>query len=231
LDSSEIQNYKGISRVDQPIMEELIVFILQSESNHIYIRIMNQLEKVLAEIDKVNQQDPNLEQENGNDVPKEILYSQRMSQMLSKYESVPSEELQIAARGQHIKRWHIPRKDFPMDRNGYLKWRTQLKLMHGQLLSAIMDDAGYEESAINKVNTLVTKKKLKTDPESQKLEDVVCLVFLEHYFADFAKDHEEDKVIDIVQKTWAKMTEKGHEMALQLPLGEHELGLVKKPLG
>ncbi|MFY0687884.1 MAG: DUF4202 domain-containing protein [Cyclobacteriaceae bacterium] len=192
---------------------------------------MSKLQSALDAIDAINQQDPNIERDNGQAVPKEILYSRRMTEMLLKYEESPTEELQIAARGQHIKRWDIPRKDFPMDRNGYLKWRTNLKLMHGRLLSEIMDQAGYDQSSIDTVSTLVTKKKLKTDAASKKLEDVVCLVFLQYYFADFSKEQQEDKIIDIVQKTWEKMTEKGHEMALQLPLGETELELVKKALG
>ncbi len=190
----------------------------------------DRLVKVFQRIDEINAEDPNKTEWAGKEFPKELIYGERMSEMLLKYEESPSAELQIAARGQHIKRWHIPRKDYPMDRPGYLKWRTMLKLFHGELLSEIMTEEGFDQEAIDKVVTLVTKKKLKSDEESKKLEDVVCLVFLQYYFAAFALEHPEDKIIDIVQKTWGKMTEKGHEMALQLDLGDEELELVKKAL-
>ncbi len=191
---------------------------------------MNKLEAVINGIDEINATDPNQIIVNGSSYPNELIYGERMTEMLHQYQSESSDELQIAARGQHIKRWAIPRKDFPMDRKGYLKWRTQLKLMHGELLSEIMRENGYDEEAVEKVVTMVTKKKLKTDPESKILEDVVCLVFLKYYFGEFIPKHDEPKVIDIVRKTWGKMTEKGHELALQLQLTDEETSIIKKAL-
>ena len=187
-------------------------------------------DSVINRIDEINAEDPNVTVFEGSNFPKELIYSRRMTEMLFQYEEQPSTELQIACRGQHIKRWHIPRSEYPMDRPGYLKWRTMLKLFHGELLSEIMTDEGFDQSSIDQVILLVTKKKLKSDMESKKLEDIACLVFLQYYFAEFASQHPEDKIIDIVQKTWIKMTEKGHEMALKLDLGEKELKLVKKAL-
>ena len=187
-------------------------------------------DSVINRIDEINAEDPNVTVFEGSNFPKELIYSRRMTEMLFQYEEQPSTELQIACRGQHIKRWHIPRSEYPMDRPGYLKWRTMLKLFHGELLSEIMTDEGFDQSSIDQVILLVTKKKLKSDMESKKLEDIACLVFLQYYFAEFASQHPEDKIIDIVQKTWIKMTEKGPEMALKLDLGEKELKLVKKAL-
>lgn len=191
---------------------------------------MEALEEIFKSIDAINSTDPNLEEWDGGNYPKELLYGQRMSYMLEEFLNEPSPELQIAARGQHIKRWDIPRGDYSMDRKGYLKWRTMLKLLHGELLSEIMVNHKCSKESIEKVVELVTKKKLKTDTESKQLEDVVCLVFLKYYFSDFAQKHDEEKVIDIVKKTWAKMTDSGHDMALKLDYSEKDLAIIKKAL-
>ncbi|MFY0652662.1 MAG: DUF4202 domain-containing protein [Cyclobacteriaceae bacterium] len=188
------------------------------------------LTRILSRIDEINTQDPNLETYEGKSYPKEILYSQRMTEMLHEFVAYPSGALQIAARGQHIQRWAIPRSDYPMDRKGYMKWRTVLKAYHSELLGEIMENEEVGEELIDHVKTLISKRKLKTDPESKTLEDVVCLVFLKYYFVEFAAKHPKEKVIDIVQKTWAKMTEEGHTAALRLPFGEKELTLVKEAL-
>ncbi|MEO9967058.1 MAG: DUF4202 domain-containing protein [Reichenbachiella sp.] len=186
--------------------------------------------KILAAIDEINANDPNIELYNGQGYPKELLYSQRMTAMLFEYEESPSDALQIATRGQHIKRWAIPRSDYPMDRKGYLKWRTELKLFHGDLLSKLIRDSKGEEELAQEVHDLVTKKRLKNDPETQKLEDVVCLVFLKYQFSKFAQKHDDEKVVDILKKTWSKMTEKGQERAMQMDYSTNDVRLIQKAL-
>jgi hypothetical protein len=188
------------------------------------------LPQILEKIDKLNALDPNKEVYEGKEYPKEVLYSERMTEMLWEYISMPSEALQVAARGQHIQRWSIPRSDYPMDRPGYLKWRTQLKMMHGRILATLLTEEGCNDDFITEVVDLVTKKRLKNDPQTQQLEDVICLVFLKYYFKEFAAKNTDEKLIQIVQKTWGKMTPKGHEAALKLPLEDNELRLVKAAL-
>ncbi len=188
------------------------------------------LPQILEKIDKLNALDPNKEVYEGKEYPKEVLYSERMTEMLWEYISMPSEALQVAARGQHIQRWSIPRSDYPMDRPGYLKWRTQLKMMHGRILATLLTEEGCNDNFITEVVDLVTKKRLKNDPQTQQLEDVICLVFLKYYFKEFAAKNTDEKLIQIVQKTWGKMTSKGHEAALKLPLEDNELRLVKAAL-
>ncbi|MEQ6118593.1 DUF4202 domain-containing protein [Reichenbachiella sp. MALMAid0571] len=188
------------------------------------------ISNIFAKIDEINVQDPNIEESEGQSYPKEILYSQRMTDMLHDYVTNPSEALQIAARGQHIKRWSIPRSDYPMDRKGYLKWRTQLKIFHGELVAEILKSEECSEDFIKEVVELITKKNLKKDSQSKTLEDVICLVFLKYYFKDFAAKSTHEKLIDIVQKTWGKMTEQGHEAALKLPFEEKELKIIKEAL-
>lgn len=191
---------------------------------------MNKFEKAVDKIDQKNAQDPNKEVYNGREFPKELLYAERMSQKLLEFESNASEEIQIAARAQHICRWKLPRKDYPMNRAGYLKWREELKKIHAAITEEILQDVGYNEDFINRVSFLIKKKLIKKDKESQTMEDVICLVFLEYYFEDFAAKHEKDKVIDIVKKTWGKMSDEGHEAALKLPLSPKSISLIKAAL-
>lgn len=191
---------------------------------------MDKLKRVLNAIDKVNQEDPNTEMEQGTAHPKELIYGQRMTEMLHQHFTNPSELLQIAVRGQHIKRWAIPRTDFPMDRKGYLRWRTQLKQLHADLVAEIMQNEGYSETDVQIVRNLLLKKDLKKDPDAQTLEDVICLVFLEYYIHDFMVDKEEDKLIGILQKTWKKMSDQGRSLAMKLSLPDQVSELLQQAL-
>ena len=179
------------------------------------------LKIALQRIDAVNAQDPH---------GKELLYSQRMSEWLARIDPAASEALQLAVRAQHIRRWTIPRSDYPMDRIGYLTWRTTLYRFHAQEVGRILSEVGYEGEMVERVASLVRKEEIKRDPEAQTLEDVICLVFLENYFAEFAAAHDEEKVINILRRTWKKMSERGREMAkgLEIPAAAGEL--VKRAL-
>jgi hypothetical protein len=192
---------------------------------------MSRLEDALSGFDGANAEDPSTETVNGQSFPKELIYGQRMSARLAKFAPGAPETVQLAARAQHIRRWEVPRESYPDGRAGYLKWRTDLYKRHGEIAGAIMKDAGYDADAIERVKTLLRKRGLKTDPDVQLLEDVICLVFLEHYFHDFARKHEEEKLIPIVQKTWKKMSEGAHRVALQLDYAVEDLALIRKALG
>ena len=188
------------------------------------------LEKAIALIDKKNNDDPNIEVFEGKSYPKELLYSMRMTAKLLTVRPQASEALQIAIRAQHICRWEIPRKKYPMDRIGYFKWRNDLKKMHAEITSNLLEGLCYEKALIDRVAFLINKKLIKRDPEIQLLEDIVCLVFLEYYFEAFMVKHTDEKIIDILRKTWVKMSDEGQELALKLNLSEDGQNLVKKAL-
>jgi hypothetical protein len=192
---------------------------------------MSRLEDALSGFDVANADDPSTETVDGQLVPKELIYGQRMSARLAAFAPGAPETVQLAARAQHIRRWEVPRDSYPEGRVGYLKWRTDLYKRHGEIAGAIMENVGYDAAAIERVKTLLRKRGLKTDPDVQLLEDVICLVFLEHYFHDFAQKHEEQKLIPIVQKTWKKMSEEAHRAALQLDYAPEDLALIRKALG
>lgn len=188
------------------------------------------LHRVLTDIDEVNSQDPRSLEVAGAVYPYELLYGQRMSEMLQEYMPEASQFLQIAARGQHIGRWRIPRSEYPMDRQGYLKWRSKLKIYHADVLAEMMQRRGYSQDEIEDVRSLVIKKGLKSDTVAATLEDVVCFVFLKFYLEEFAAQHEEEKVLDILRKTWSKMTERGQQWALSMKLPAGVAGIVRKAL-
>jgi len=175
----------------------------------------------IERFDAANAQDPDGE---------ELIYAQRMSEWLEKLAPDASEALKLAARSQHIRRWEIPRDRYPMNRAGYHRWRNQLAAFHAKVAGEILRDVGYDDATVGRVQSLLKKERLKEDPEAQLLEDVICLVFLEYYFPDFAKKHDEEKVIGILRKTWPKMSERGHAAALKLPLGSAEGKLIEKAL-
>jgi hypothetical protein len=189
------------------------------------------LASVLDAIDHINQQDPNKEIHDGQEYPKELIYGHRMTTCLTEHWPDADEQLQIAVRAQHIKRWSIPRADFEQGRNGYLKWRKAQGEMHAQLAAQLMLEHGYNDEQAAQTASVLRKEKLKSNPSTQALEDVACLVFLEHYFEPFAAKHSDEKIVSIVQKTWRKMSDKAKEIALKLTLPEHLSALVGKALG
>ena len=186
----------------------------------------------LERIDAANRADPHIETSavDGQTYPKEYLYGLRMSACLDRFEPNASEALRLAARAQHIRRWEIPRDQYPRDRKGYHLWRTALYAHHADCAEQILRDVGYDDATIHRVRDLLMKKGLRSDPAMQILEDVICLVFLSYYFLDFAKDHEEEKIVRILQRTWKKMSEPGHEAALQLDLTPEATRLIEKAL-
>ena len=191
---------------------------------------MSRLKEAIRQFDEANAEDPIMENVEGREVPKELIYGQRMSAWLDRFAPDAPETVKLAARAQHIRRWEVPRDTYPEGRAGYLKWRTDLYKRHGDIAGRIMQDVGYEETTIDRVKTLLRKRGLKTDPDVQLLEDVICLVFLEYYFHDFARQHPQDKIVSILEKTWKKMTAKAHEAALALDYAPEDLALIHKAL-
>jgi len=173
-------------------------------------------EHAISRLDAANARDPNATQWDRRSWPAEMLYSMRMTHWLSHLEPNAGEALKLAVRAQHLCRWMIPRSQFPMNRAGYHQWRTTLGRFHADKAAEILRDVGYDEPTIARVQSLIRKEKLKSDPEAQTLEDVACLVFLEIDYVDFAATHEPHKVMDILRKTWSKMSPRGHEAALEL---------------
>ena len=184
------------------------------------------LENALALYDVANSKDPNLQIEDGVEVSKELLYSKRMLDMLSRFIPDAGDVAKLSVAAQHIERWKSPRSDYPMNRKGYHLWRTNLYKFHAETAASYLVDAGYDEETIERVKLAINKKNLKTNPDTQVVEDIAALTFIEHYMtAMYEKftEYDEDKWIDIIIRTWKKMSPAAHDFALS--------GSVKLPEG
>jgi hypothetical protein len=189
--------------------------------------------QAIAKFDAANAQDPNQENFQGKTYPKELLYAERMTAMLAQFAPDATEAVQLAARSQHICRWKSPRNAYPMDGVGYKQWRTDLYKFHGETAAAIMREVGYDDDMIARVQALLRKEKLKVNPQTQMLEDVAGLVFLQYYLADFVSKYshyEEEKLLGILRKTWRKMSDNGHAVALNLDYTPEILAVIQKAL-
>lgn len=189
------------------------------------------LNKAFKLFDAANAKDPNTEVFEGAIFPKELLYAERMTAILNEFEPKASIALKLTARCQHICRWEIPRDAYEMNRVGYLQWRQDLKKFHAEKAAEILTEVGFESDLIERVQFLLLKKKLKRDDETQTLEDVICLVFLNYYYEPFLVKHDDAKIISILQKTWKKMSEKGQQAALQLDFSGRGKDLITQALG
>jgi hypothetical protein len=182
----------------------------------------------IERIDLANAADPRDEPGPAGPRAKELVYGERMSAWLARLAPEASEALQLAVRAQHIRRWQIPRSEYAEGRDGYRQWRSRLAQFHAETVAVILREAGHDDAMIARVASLVRKEKYKTDAEAQTLEDVACLVFLENHFAEFAAHKDEAKLIDILQKTWRKMSPRGQRAALTIELPEKLRKLVEK---
>ena len=190
-------------------------------------------DKSMALIDAANSEDPNQEAADGKDWPKELLYSHRMTDMLLRYTPDADDAMQLAIHAQHIQRWRSPRDAYPMDRIGYLQWRKDLYKFHAQTAADLLVQAGYGEDVIDRVKQAVAKKGIKDNPDTQLLEDVTDLVFIEHYMLGFVSrhpDYDEEKWLDIIRKTWKKMSGQAQQFALSgsIKLPEPLIPLIQK---
>lgn len=184
----------------------------------------------LTLIDNAHAQDPKTVVIDGKDVPYELHYAQKMSKYLEKRAPSAPEVLRLAIRAQHFRRWEIPRDSYPMNKQGYHAWRTYLKKRQAEMASHICLDCGYSEEDATRVASMIRKEDLKKDEETQVLEDVACLVFLDDQFEQFEKEHDEDKIVNILKKTWGKMSEQGHELALEISMSDRAKHLVTRAL-
>jgi len=193
----------------------------------------HKFEQAITLIDAANAEDPNEASDSGKMCPKELLYSHRMSDMLERYTPEADDAMKLAVRAQHVQRWKSPRDAFPMNRQGYHKWRSELYNFHAETAAGFLIQAGYSEDAIERVRQAVGKRGLKINPDTELVEDVAALVFIEHYMLEFAGKHPEygeEKWLRIIRRTWNKMTEQGQKFALsgELKLPEPLVPLIRK---
>ncbi|HMU74984.1 MAG TPA: DUF4202 domain-containing protein [Elusimicrobiota bacterium] len=188
----------------------------------------DRLSRALASIDRANAADP---RRAANGKPFEIDHAERVTAWLERLRPEPTDLLRLAGRGQHIERWTVPRESYPAGRAGYLRWREDLKQFHARRVGDLAAAAGYSAEEIARVEALITKRALRNgDPDGHALEDALCLVFLETQFLELKSKTPDDKMRDIVLKTWRKMSPAGHTAALTLPLDPQAKTFLEKTL-
>lgn len=179
-----------------------------------------------AALDAAHAADP----ERVDGVAAELLYADRVEAWVRKLVPRPSAALALAARCQHLERWVIRRDEFPLDKAGYHAWRKAVQARQGQRAGVILAAAGCDAALIERVSLLVAKATPRGDAEAQTLEDAACLVFIAHELAGFAAEHPDytrEKFIDIIRKSWRKMSPIGQQLALGIPLPDALADLVK----
>ena len=187
--------------------------------------------RALAAIDAANAADPATITVDGEPRPKELTHAAMLSQWVLRLVPSPGEALLLAARAHHIRRWTVPRASYPPGRDGYLRWRRDLRAFHAGEVAGILRAEGYDEPLVARVQQIVRKEDLYSDPEVQTLEDGLNLVFLQTQFDEFRERlGDDDKLVAIVRRTWRKMSARGREAALDLDLSEHGRAIVARAL-
>jgi hypothetical protein len=189
------------------------------------------LQRVLAAIDAVNAEDPNKVELDGRQEPAELVYGRRITETLRRMVAAPSEPMRIAARGQHTGRWRLARRSYPEGRAGYLAWRREQRVNQAKRLGQIMATEGYGADDIARVGALIRKENMRADAEVQVFEDVICVMFFEHYLRDFLPRVTEEKLAEILVKTWGRMSPLGRRHALMLDLPQTVTHLMQRELG
>jgi hypothetical protein len=191
--------------------------------------------EAVRRIDAANRLDPTRIVVRGVERPKELAHAELASEWAWRLREVeggePSEALLLAARAHHIERWLVPRETYPDGRTGYLKWRTGLHRFHADRAAALLSESGYDDATIGAVGRVIHKERPQANRDSQALEDALCLVFLETQLELDWQRIDDDKMVEVLRKTWRKMSTAGRDAALALDLGERAGAIVARALG
>jgi hypothetical protein len=182
--------------------------------------------RALAAIDAANGDDPNRILVRGQLRPKELAHAELVTEWVRRLRPDPSEALLLAARAHHFRRWTSPRASYPEGRAGYLRWRRDLSQRQAADVGALLDGAGYDELTTERVQAIMRKRDLASDPDVQALEDALCLVFLETQCDDLASRLDRPHMVEVLRKSIGKMSPGGIAMVAEVPLSAEAQGLV-----
>lgn len=188
-------------------------------------------QQAIAAIDAANTGDPETLNIGGKLLPKEQTHAEMAMRWVERLRPGPPEPLLLAARAHHIRRWERPRADYPAGRQGYLRWRRDLQVFHAATVAKILAAEGYDGTMIDRVGTIIRKRGLGRDPDVQAFEDALSLVFLETQLREFTPTQDEAKVVDILRKTWRKMSPAARQAALAFEFDPEDLRLIEAAIG
>jgi hypothetical protein len=188
------------------------------------------LARAIAALDALNAADPRMLSYRGELRPRELLQSELATEFLRRLAPDAGEALQLAARAHHLRRWEMPRSRHPAGRQGYHRWRRELQDFHARALVPVLEAAGYGHDAIQRVQALVRKQDLGSDPEVQHLEDALCLVFLQTELEDVAERLPPERLSAVLARTLRKMSARGREEAQRCELSPRARELLARAL-
>jgi hypothetical protein len=188
------------------------------------------LAKIISRFDELNARDPNLIEVDGAKLPRQLIYAQRLTRWVLTLSPNASENLQIAARAQHVRRWEISRADYPPDKAGYHQWKNRLKMFHAEVAGSVLRECGCPPEMIEAVEALNTKRNFPTDPEAQTLEDALCLMFLECQAEPMLEKFGEEKARNALRKSWVKMSPQAHSLVNGITFSAEIARLVQKTI-
>ncbi len=187
-------------------------------------------EQAIAAIDAANAADPHTLVWAGEERPKGLLHAELMTRWVRRLDPDANEAQLLAARAHHLRRWALPRDEYPEGRAGYLRWRKDLNRRHQEEVASLLAPLGYDPVEIGRVQEIIAKASRTMDPQVQTHEDALCLVFLQTQFTSLADRLGDDKTVEVLQRTLPKMSESARGEALSLPLSDRERALVERAL-
>lgn len=191
---------------------------------------VDRVDRAIAAIDAINSADPYQIEVRGTTRPKELAHAELMSEWVLRLDPDATAAQLIAARAHHLRRWSLPRSTYAEGRAGYLRWRTALRKQHAAEVATLLEAIGFDEATVDRVRSIVNKKGLASDPAVQVHEDALCLVFLETQLAGTVDRLGDEKMIDVIQKTAAKMSAGALALVGDLPLRAADRALVERAL-
>jgi hypothetical protein len=189
------------------------------------------LDLAFAAIDDANAHDPTIVMVRGEPLPLALAHGRLADSWVVALRPDAADEVRLAARAHHLRRWEVPRTDYPAGRPGYLRWRRDQKARHAREVAGLLRDAGYDDAAIGRVQVLIERQGLGTDPDAQLVEDAACLVFVETQLASVAARLDHDHLVEVIRKTARKMSAAGLALVAELPIGDAEQALLAEALG
>ena len=184
----------------------------------------------LAAIDAANADDPNKVVVRGVELPLALAHGRLADDWVQRLQPDGDDAMRLAARAHHLRRWELPRAEYPEGRPGYLQWRRDQKARHARDVEGLLSAAGYGEVVVGRVQALIRREYLVTDAAAQTVEDAACLVFLETQLTSLTERLTSERLGEVIRKTAAKMTPAGLAMIAEVPLTATERQLLAEAL-
>lgn len=185
----------------------------------------------VAAIDAANGEDPNVVVVRARSEPRARVEGSLAVEWIEHLVPGADDALRLAARAHHLRRWEVPRRTYPTGRIGYLRWRTAQKQRHAADVAELLGAVGYPPDVIARVQELVRRERLSTDPQAQAVEDAACLVFIETQLADMELQLDHPHLLEVIRKTARKMSAAGLAAVGSIDAGEAARSLLHEALG